>query len=99
MIIKCQPDEARVARRWCAKGVPEAKRRVTAAGALWARKEQMIETIEQVVGKPAMIDRQSEQPGDVRQTWADVSKAGELWGYKPTTSFKDGVTAFYEWWR
>lgn len=58
---------------------------------------EMIATIEAVVGKPAKIDRLPEQPGDVRQTWADVSKAKELWGYQPTTSFKAGVTSFYEW--
>lgn len=40
-----------------------------------------------------------QQPGDVPQTWADVTKAGELFGYKPTISFKDGVTAFYDWWK
>jgi UDP-glucuronate 4-epimerase len=59
---------------------------------------EMIETIEEVVGKQAIIDRQPEQPGDVPQTWADVAHANELFNYKPTTSFKDGVTAFHDWW-
>ena len=58
---------------------------------------EMIKTIEEVVGKSAIIDRQSEQPGDVPQTWADVSKANKLFGYKPSTSFKDGVSQFYKW--
>ena len=58
---------------------------------------QMIETIEEVVGKKAIIDRQPEQPGDVPQTWADVSKAKKLLGYEPTTSFKDGVEQFNKW--
>ena len=57
----------------------------------------MIETIESVVGKQAIIDRLPQQPGDVPQTWADVTKAGELFGYKPTTSFKRGVEKFVEW--
>ena len=57
----------------------------------------MIETIETVVGKSAIINRLPEQPGDVPQTWADVTKAGRLFGYKPTISFKDGVTEFYKW--
>ena len=60
---------------------------------------EMIATIEEVVGKKAIIDRQSEQPGDVPQTWADVTKAGELFGYKPTITFKEGVTKFYKWWQ
>ena len=38
-----------------------------------------------------------QQPGDVPQTWADVVKAGELFGYKPAVSFQDGVAEFYKW--
>lgn len=60
---------------------------------------EMIETIEKVVGKSAIIDWQPEQPGDVPQTWADISHANKLLGYRPRTSFKDGVTKFYDWWR
>lgn len=59
---------------------------------------EMIATIEDVVGKKAIIDRQPQQPGDVPQTWADVSKARELFGYQPKTTFKDGVKSFYDWW-
>ncbi len=58
---------------------------------------EMIETIETVVGKKAIIDRQPEQPGDVPQTWADVSKAKELFGYEPSITFKQGVEKFVEW--
>jgi UDP-glucuronate 4-epimerase len=58
---------------------------------------EMITTIEEVVGKRAIIDRQPEQPGDVPQTWADISKAKMLFGYQPTITFKEGVTAFYQW--
>jgi UDP-glucuronate 4-epimerase len=58
---------------------------------------EMIETIEEVVGKKAIIDRLPQQPGDVPQTWADVTKAGELFGYKPTITFKEGVEKFVKW--
>ena len=58
---------------------------------------EMIATIEEVLGKKAIIDRQPEQPGDVPQTWADVTKAGQLFGYKPTTTFKQGVERFVAW--
>ena len=58
---------------------------------------EMIATIEQVVGEGAIINRLQQQPGDVPQTWADVTKAGELFGYKPSISFQDGVTEFYKW--
>ena len=58
---------------------------------------QMIETIETVLGKKAEINRLPEQPGDVPQTWADVTKAGELFGYEPKTSFKEGIKRFVAW--
>lgn len=58
---------------------------------------EMISTIEEVVGKKAIINRLPQQPGDVPQTWADVSKAGRLFDYKPTTSFKRGVEKFVQW--
>ncbi|MBC8347139.1 MAG: GDP-mannose 4,6-dehydratase [Verrucomicrobia bacterium] len=60
---------------------------------------EMIATIEEVVGKKAIINRLPQQPGDVPQTWADVSKAEELFDYQPTTSFKVGVKDFYNWWK
>ncbi|MGB0290242.1 MAG: GDP-mannose 4,6-dehydratase [Opitutales bacterium] len=60
---------------------------------------EMIATIEMVVGKEACIDRQPEQPGDVPQTWADISKARELLGYHPKTKFSDGVADFHAWYK
>jgi UDP-glucuronate 4-epimerase len=58
---------------------------------------EMITTIESVVGKKAIIDRQPEQLGDVPQTWAEISKARELLSYNPKTQFQAGVEAFYAW--
>ena len=59
---------------------------------------EMIATIEAVVGKEARIDRQPEQPGDVPQTWAEISKARNLLGYEPRTEFREGVEQYYDWW-
>lgn len=58
---------------------------------------RMIETIEDTVGKKAIIEQQPMQPGDVDKTVADISKARKLLGYNPSTSFKDGVTKFVKW--
>jgi UDP-glucuronate 4-epimerase len=57
----------------------------------------MVEVLESVLGVPAKIDRQPEQPGDVPQTWADITKARKILSYEPTTSLHDGVEAFREW--
>lgn len=58
---------------------------------------QMIETIEEVLGKKAIIDRQPIQPGDVQKTVSDITKANALLGYSPKTTFKDGIRKFVEW--
>jgi UDP-glucuronate 4-epimerase len=58
---------------------------------------EMIATIEEVVGKQAIIDRLPQQPGDVPQTWANVSKAKELFGYERKTSFRAGIKGFVAW--
>jgi UDP-glucuronate 4-epimerase len=58
---------------------------------------EMIETIERVLGKRADIDRLPMQPGDVKQTFADVSKARHALGYSPSTSFEEGVRKYVAW--
>jgi UDP-glucuronate 4-epimerase len=58
---------------------------------------KMIETIEQAIGKRARIRRLPEQPGDVPLTYADISKAGKLLGYCPTTSFEQGIRRYVDW--
>jgi UDP-glucuronate 4-epimerase len=59
----------------------------------------MIGQLETALGVTARIDRQPEQPGDVPQTWASVDKAAELLGYKPETSFPEGIEKFCRWLR
>lgn len=59
--------------------------------------QKLIETLETVIGKKAIINRQPEQPGDVPHTYADVSKAQALLGYNAGTDFEDGLKKFYGW--
>lgn len=61
--------------------------------------KELIQTIESVVGKKACMDRQPEQPGDVPQTWAEISKARDLLGYNPQIKLREGIEKFYDWWR
>lgn len=58
---------------------------------------QMIETIEKVLGKKAIIDRLPMQPGDVDKTVSDITKARKLLNYNPKTSFEEGIKKFVEW--
>lgn len=60
---------------------------------------ELISLLEQNLGQTAIIDRQPLQPGDVPQTFADVSKARELLGYDPSTPIEEGIARFVEWFR
>jgi UDP-glucuronate 4-epimerase len=57
----------------------------------------MITGLENALGRRAIIDWQPEQPGDVPQTWADVSKAKALLDYAPHTTYAEGVARFAAW--
>ena len=58
---------------------------------------EMVETIEEVLGKKAKLNRMPMQPGDVNRTCADISHSKEVIGYNPQTTFKDGIRKFIEW--
>jgi UDP-glucuronate 4-epimerase len=58
---------------------------------------ELIATIEQTVGKKAIINRMPEQPGDVPLTYADISKSRALLGYDPQTQIAEGIPKFVEW--
>lgn len=60
---------------------------------------QMVETIEQVLGKKAKLKHLPDQPGDVPRTMADIAKARRLLDYQPSTSFAAGVRKQAEWQR
>ncbi|MFT5036478.1 MAG: UDP-glucuronate 4-epimerase [Candidatus Azotimanducaceae bacterium] len=58
---------------------------------------EFIKTIEDILGKKAEINFMPLQPGDVPETYADITKAQSLLGYSPTTSIKEGVANFIDW--
>jgi UDP-glucuronate 4-epimerase len=58
-----------------------------------------IEAIEEAIGKKAIKEMLPLQPGDVPDTYADVSELVKAVGYKPATPVKAGVTAFVGWYR
>ena len=60
---------------------------------------ELVQTIEEVTGKKARLHQLPEQAGDVPHTYADISKAQRLLNYQPSTRLKDGIQAFYDWFR
>lgn len=58
---------------------------------------RLIQLLEINLDMKAVIDRQPMQPGDVPQTFADITKAKELLGYDPQTKIEEGIRKFIEW--
>ncbi len=66
------------------------------------RQEELMEYIRMVevsCGIEAKKEFLPMQPGDVRASLADVSKAKKMLGYEPKTQIKDGVPQFVSWYR
>ncbi len=57
----------------------------------------LIAYIEEALGKKALVQKLPEQPGDVRRTYADISKARRLLNYSPSVPIEKGIPLFVEW--
>lgn len=58
-----------------------------------------IETLEKCLGKAAIKNLLPMQPGDVPETYADVSELVDDLGYKPATLLEDGISNFVQWYK
>ena len=58
---------------------------------------RVIQLIEQSLGKKAQIEFQPRHPADVPATWADISRAKELLGWRPLVSIEEGIQRTVEW--
>ena len=58
---------------------------------------EMIKTIENELQIKAEKKILPLQPGDVDQTFADISKSRKILGYDPKTNFRDGIAKFIDW--
>ena len=61
------------------------------------RLSQLIQALEEQVGKKALVEHFPEQPGDVKHTYADIRKAREQLGYNPRTDIREGLARFVRW--
>jgi UDP-glucuronate 4-epimerase len=60
---------------------------------------RMISLIERACGREANRRLLPMQPGDVRDTYADISAIQRDLGFQPTTSIDEGVPRFVQWYR
>ncbi len=58
-----------------------------------------IEAIETELGIKAKRNYMDMQPGDVPATWADASLLERLTGYRPQTTYREGIRQFVSWYR
>ncbi len=58
-----------------------------------------IDAIEAAIGKRAIKNLLGMQPGDVKQTYADVRLLKALTGYTPDTDYRTGIARFVSWFR
>jgi UDP-glucuronate 4-epimerase len=78
-------------------GAPGTYEIVNLGGARTITLRDMIIHVATALGVSPRIEMLCEQAGDVRRTFADVSKARRLFGYEPSVSFEDGTRRFAEW--
>ncbi|MPN59574.1 UDP-N-acetylglucosamine 4-epimerase [bioreactor metagenome] len=58
-----------------------------------------VQTLEVCIGKEAKKEFCPMQPGDVYQTYADVTDLMKDVGFKPSTSIQEGLTHFVDWYQ
>ena len=59
----------------------------------------VIETLAAALGVEPKMDMLPMQPGDVYATYASIDKLNKAVGYKPTTTIKEGIPVFANWYR
>jgi nucleoside-diphosphate-sugar epimerase len=60
---------------------------------------ELFREMKKIIGASVNPEYVDPRPGDVRDSQADIRKAKDILGYKPTVSFEDGLKRTIEWYR
>jgi UDP-glucuronate 4-epimerase len=60
---------------------------------------RFVDLIEAELGVEAIRDLRPMQPGDIEDSWADITALQSAVGYTPATSVEEGVIAWVQWYR
>ncbi len=60
---------------------------------------RFIEVLEAAIGKKAVVELAPMQPGDVKETFADIAAIQRDLGFAPSTPIDEGVPRFVAWFR
>ncbi len=80
----------------------QAKRRTastTSATAIPKRVLDLVGLIEKATGRKAVIEDAKGPPGDLRETYADITRAARDFGFAPKISLAEGIPRFVAWFR
>ena len=58
-----------------------------------------IRLVERLTGRAAQVNYMPAHPADIKASWADITRAGQVLGWEPQATFEAGVTAGVEWYR
>ena len=59
----------------------------------------MIKALEKTLGKEAVIEEMPMQLGDVKKTYANISKAKKILNWEPKTSYEEGIKRLINWYK
>ena len=60
---------------------------------------RVVELLEEATGRKALLEPKPMQPGDVKETYADISAIQRDLGFEPSTTIDQGVPNFVNWYR
>jgi UDP-glucuronate 4-epimerase len=82
------------------EGAPGAGHRIYNIGCSKpVRLGDFVSAIEAAAGRSAIVEAVEMQPGDVHDTYADVTRLMEDYGYRPATTIEEGMAEFVSWFR
>ncbi len=60
---------------------------------------EFVSTLEELIGKKAVIENKPMQPGDMFETYADISHLKEAVGFSPEVDLRTGLEQFVNWYK
>jgi UDP-glucose 4-epimerase len=84
---------------WLALGPDAVGQVFNIGGGSRSSLNQVLASLEEVLGSPIRREAAPSQPGDVRHTWADTTRGRDVLGFSPQVSLRDGLARQVEWLR
>jgi len=88
-------DAAAATHAACVRGVPGQVYNVGGGSRVSVR--EVFEMLGRVTGRPVAIDEQPTQKGDMRDTYADTTRARADLGFAPSVTLEEGLRAMWAW--